>query len=336
MNRHSLYFTGPGQIEVREESCPEPLNHQVLVETKCSAISPGTEGLVFKGLFPEDLTVDATIGDLAGGFSYPLKYGYAAVGQVKATGKGVDRAWEDRWVFAFHPHESHFIADPEDLIPLPPEVTPEQAVFVPNMETAVNFVMDGAPLIGEKVVVFGQGIVGLLTTALLAQFPLGSLLSLDRYPNRRKASLDIGADLSLDPEALSEQNWIEAWFPSGADLTYELSGAPTALDQAIAITGFAGRVVIGSWYGKKSVQLNLGGQFHRSRIRLISSQVSSIDPGLSGRWTKIRRLALCWEHIRQLRPERLITHRLPIEFASRAYQLLYQTPEKAIQVILTY
>lgn len=336
MNRRSLYFVAPNQIEVREEPCPSPNADQVLVETRLSAISPGTERLVYRGQIPEGMAVDATIGSLAGSFSYPLKYGYAAVGQVLAAGRSVDTAWEGQWVFAFHPHESHFVAEPEDLIPLPPEITPEQAVFAPNMETAVNFVMDGAPLIGEQVVVFGQGVVGLLTTALLARFPLGCLLALDHYARRRRASLDLGASSCLAPEDLAERERIDGWLPGGSDLTYELSGAPSALDQAISITGFAGRVIIGSWYGNKRVELNLGGHFHRSRIRLISSQVSSLNPAISGRWTKIRRFDLAWEMIRQVQPQQLITHRLPIDGAGQAYQLLGQSPEDAIQVIFNY
>lgn len=336
MNRRSLYFLAPGQVEVREEICPPPGSHQVQVKTLASAISPGTEGLLYRGLFPEELALDASIGALAGSFRYPLKYGYACVGQVQAVGGSVDPAWQDRYVFAFHPHESHFVADLEDVIPLPPDIIPEQAILIPNMETAVNFVMDGAPLIGEQVAIFGQGIVGLLTTALLARFPLGQLISLDHYANRRQASLEAGAGASLAPEALSRREMVEAWLPGGADLTYECSGAPQALDQAIAITGFAGRVVIGSWYGKKRADLNLGGHFHRSRIRLISSQVSSVDPALSGRWTKVRRLDLAWDMIRQVKPERWITHRLPIESAGQAYHLLDRSPEDAIQVIITY
>jgi threonine dehydrogenase-like Zn-dependent dehydrogenase len=66
----------------------------------------------------------------------------------------------------------------------------------------------------------------------------------------------------------------------GADLTFELSGNPLALNNAIALTRFSGRIVIGSWYGEKQMDINLGGTFHRSRIKLISSQVSSISPEL--------------------------------------------------------
>jgi threonine dehydrogenase-like Zn-dependent dehydrogenase len=122
----------------------------------------------------------------------------------------------------------------------------------------------------------------------------------------------------------------------GADLTYELSGNPAALDQAIAATGFSGRVVIGSWYGQKRADINLGGRFHRSRMRLISSQVSTLAPEWTGRWSKARRLQVAWRMLEQVQPAHLITHRFPLTQAAQAYALLDQHPEEAIQVLLTY
>jgi threonine dehydrogenase-like Zn-dependent dehydrogenase len=122
----------------------------------------------------------------------------------------------------------------------------------------------------------------------------------------------------------------------GADLAYELSGSPAALDQAIAVTGFNGRIVIGSWYGQKRADLNLGGAFHRSRIRLISSQVSTLTPELSGRWTKSRRLAVAWAALREIDISRLITHRFPLVEAHQAYHMVDESPEQTIQVLLTY
>ena len=280
--------------------------------------------------------LDETITTLDGSFSYPTKYGYSLVGQVLVSGSGIDPVWEGRQVFAFHPHESHFIATPEELLPLPEDISPEDAVFLPNMETAVNFVMDGQPLIGERVAVFGQGIVGLLTTALLSDFPLDQLLTLDNYEMRRQASLDAGAFASLDPSQPDVLDQIKSLLPDGADLTYELSGAPEALDNAIATTGFAGRVIIGSWYGSKKAELDLGGRFHRSRIRLISSQVSSLSPDLSARWIKSRRLEVVWDMLRKVRPSGFITHRFPFRDARKAYRLIDTRPGDAIQVLLTY
>jgi 2-desacetyl-2-hydroxyethyl bacteriochlorophyllide A dehydrogenase len=341
VKRLSLYFTGPYQVSVQEERLPPPAEDQVVVQTQVSAISPGTEMLIYRGQAPTDIPVDETIPDLAGDFGFPLKYGYAAVGRVVAWGAYVDPEWHNRLVFAFHPHESHFLTSPAELIPVPPGVSPEEAAFLPNVETAVNFLMDGQPLVGEQLAVFGQGVVGLLTTALLARFPLARLVTLDRYPLRRGKSLDMGAHVSLDPTAPDALDQVSALvqkgrFYPGADLTYELSGNPGALDQAIAATGFNGRVVVGSWYGQKRANVDLGGRFHRSRVRLISSQVSTIAPEWSGRWTKSRRLDLAWQMLQQVKPAQLITHRFPINQASQAYVLLDQHPEKAIQVMLTY
>ena len=336
MKRLALYFTAPGQVSVREEKLPALGSGQLLVQSLLSAISPGTELLIYRGEFPAGLPLDENIPSLQGGFSYPLQYGYATVGRVIAAGAGADSAWGGRLVFAFQPHASHFINEPRGLIPVPAELSAEQAVFLPNMETAVSFIMDGRPLIGEHVTVFGQGIVGLLTTALLARHPLGSLVTLDKYPRRRQASLDSGATASFDPQTGELPHRMEAIQPQGADLTYELSGSPAALDQAIQVTGYAGRVVVGSWYGSKRASLDLGGRYHRSRIRLISSQVSSLAPEFSGRWSKERRFSVAWKMLQQLKPARWITHRFPLEEAERAYRLLDTQPGETLQVLFTY
>jgi 2-desacetyl-2-hydroxyethyl bacteriochlorophyllide A dehydrogenase len=243
ITRRSVYFTAPKSIEVREELLSEPGPGEAVVQTLLSAISPGTELLVYQGLFPDDLAIDENIRSLKNPFGYPLKYGYSAVGQVIALGSGVDPAWLERLVFAFNPHESHFVAPVDSLISLPQAMTPETAVFLPNMETAVNFVMDGKPIIGERVVVLGQGIVGLLTTALLAQFPLEHLVTLDRYALRRRASLELGVHASLDPATLKPRT-ASGW-PKAPTMLW-LTGSRLPSSQAIAVAGFDGRV-IGSW-----------------------------------------------------------------------------------------
>jgi 2-desacetyl-2-hydroxyethyl bacteriochlorophyllide A dehydrogenase len=341
MESQALYFTGPHQVALRREDLPSPTFGQMLVQTIISAISPGTELLIYRGLAPADLAKDETIAALAGNFSFPLKYGYAAVGRVLEVGRGVAPGWENRLVFAFHPHESHFLATPDELLRLPPNLTSEDAVFFPNMETAVTFLLDGQPLMGEQVAIFGQGIVGLLLTALLSRWPLSSLVTLDLFPRRRLLSEDLGAHASLDPDAPDAMARLAALLQGsgpypGADLCYEISGNPAALDQAIAATGFSGRVVIGSWYGLKRSDLNLGGRFHRSRMRLISSQVSSIAPELTGRWNKSRRYHTTWQMLGQVKPARFITHRFPFDQAAQAYELLDRRPEEVIQIVLTY
>jgi threonine dehydrogenase-like Zn-dependent dehydrogenase len=341
MQRKSLYFTAPRRLALRRETLPAPSFGQMLVRTVISAISPGTEIMIYRGQAPQDMPRDESIAALAGDFAFPLKYGYAVVGQVASLGPGVSPDWQDRLVFAFHPHESHFLATPDELQMLPSYLSPEDAVFFPNMETAVTFLLDGQPLLGEQVAIFGQGIVGLLLTSLLARWPLSSLVTLDLHAKRRLLSESLGAHLTLDPSSPDLEERLRGYLQGagpypGADLTYEISGNPEALNQAIAITGFHGRVVIGSWYGRKRSDLNLGGRFHRSRVRLIGSQVSSIPPELSGRWNHSRRSNLTWQMLEEVKPARFITHRFPISQAAQAYELIDRHPGEAIQVVLEF
>jgi len=328
VRRQSLWFTAPYQLEVREEQLPSLQADEMLVKTAVSAISPGTEMLLYRGQMPSDMVLDDTIEALESDIAFPLKYGYAAVGQVVKTGRDVDSSWNGRFVFAFNPHESHFITKPDHVLPLSNGMAPETAVFLPNMETAVSFVMDGSPVIGERVVVFGQGVVGLLTTMLLNQFPLAELVTVDGYALRQEWSEKLGATAVFDS---AEDIPIK-----DVDLTYELSGNPAALNQAIVVTGFDGRVVIGSWYGQKRAEINLGGAFHRSHMRLISSQVSHLNPRWRGRWTKSRRLDMAWQLLAQHDPARLISHRFSLADAKAAYELLDHGAETAVQPILVY
>jgi 2-desacetyl-2-hydroxyethyl bacteriochlorophyllide A dehydrogenase len=335
VKRKTLYFTAPRKVELREEALPAPSQDEVLVETTCSAISAGTEMLVYQGRFPRDLEADSVISSLRGDLEYPVAYGYACVGVVRETGTQVDKSWREKQVFAFQAHTSHFICKPEALFAIPPSLSTETACFLPNMETAVNLVQDGAPIFGERVLVLGQGIVGLLTASLLNEFPLDVLVTADCYPLRCDAS-PVMRHMSLDPYTPGFRKEAMNLLKRGADLTFELSGNPTALNDAIALTAFSGRIVVGSWYGEKQVEVNLGGTFHRSRIRLISSQVSTIAPELDGRWDKARRFEAAWKALERVGPEKWITHRFAIDDAAEAYRLLDETPEEAIQVLLKY
>jgi threonine dehydrogenase-like Zn-dependent dehydrogenase len=122
----------------------------------------------------------------------------------------------------------------------------------------------------------------------------------------------------------------------GADLVYEVSGNTEAVNLAIETGGFGSRIVLGSWYGRQPATLDLGFKFHRERMQLISSQVSTVAPALSGRWNKNRRLSAAWQWLQRIGPRRFITRRFPIERAAEAYRLLHQDPSGDLQIVFTY
>ena len=355
-----LWFTAAQTVVVRIHNLPALAADDLLIAVQLSAISAGTEMLVYRGQIPTDIALDDSIAALQTSTHYPLQYGYAAVGIVEQIGTAVDSAWLGKRVFAFQPHASYFIAQAQHLIEIPEDISSEAALFLPNMETAVNLIQDGAPALGERVVVLGQGIVGLLLSALLVQYPLAQLHVLDTLALRRARALQLGVTSALDPLAINDVNALRAHLnlmPAnavendssatgkntgmvekihGADLIYEVSGVPEVLNSAIAFSGFSSRIVIGSWYGTKTAPVMLGGAAHRNRLTIITSQVSSIAPVLSGRWNKNRRFDLVWDMLRRVKPEQFISHRTPIADAANLYQQLDQTPHTVLQAILTY
>jgi 2-desacetyl-2-hydroxyethyl bacteriochlorophyllide A dehydrogenase len=327
VNRRALVFAAPGRVELVEERLGAPPPGHLLVRVAVSAISAGTELLAFRGQIPAELPLDDALGALAGRtFAFPFRFGYASVGEVLAAGEGVDPGWLDRQVFAFHPHASAFLVAAADAVPVPDGLAPERAAFLAHMETAVNLVLDGRPLLGERVAVVGQGVVGLLATALLGRFPLEQLTVVEAQPQRARLARALGAHRALAPgEAL----------PAGeADLVYELSGDPAALDTALALAGREGRVIVGSWYGAKRAPVDLGGAFHRGRITIASSQVSRLSPALSARWDRARRFAAAWRALAALDTGPLVTHRFALADAQQAYELLDRSPDRALQVLL--
>lgn len=330
--RRTVIFEGPGQVRVMEREPPVVGPDELLIEATCSAISAGTEGLLYRGEMPRSMMQDATLTALQQEEGYPMPYGYATVGTVIEAGADVDATWRGQRVFAFHPHDSLFTATPARVLPLPEALAPEDAVFIPNMETAVTLTLDAHPRLGEHVAVTGAGIVGVLTLGLLSRFPLATLLSVEPQETRQAYATGWGADASVAPDAAPA--WIATHQGEGADVLLEVSGAPRALNDSLAYLRHEGRLIVGSWYGTKSPTLDLGLDFHRKRLKLQSSQVSTLPSALTGRWTKRRRLEQARHWVGALQPSTLISHRIPVEEARYAYEHL--THGDALQIVFTY
>lgn len=334
-----LWFTAPYQVENRETVLPAPSADQILVRNRYSAVSAGTELLVYRGQLPESLALDSDLPSLQQSSSFPLQYGYACVGEVQQIGNAIDPSWKGRQVFSFQPHASHYLAGVDEVIRVPDDVSARDAVFLPNMETAVNLVHDGVPLLGERVVVLGQGVVGLLLTALLAEHPLASLVVVEGQSCRQDMARRLGADLVCTPGEAGNPGALSSDVQrklTDADLVYEVSGRPEALNLAIDLAGFASRIVIGSWYGSKSAPVDLGGKAHRNRLRILTSQVSTLAPGLTGRWTKQRRFDIAWQMIRRIRPQQLITESVALQEAGTLYRQLDQEKSGLLQLLFHY
>lgn len=326
----ALWFPRAGAVEIRQEALRDPSAGEIRVRAIVSALSPGTERLVFRGEVDPAMPLD--LPTLAGGYGFPVKFGYASVGRVVAVGADVHDMREGDLVFALHPHQEEYVIDAALAHRLPERLDPEAGVFLANLDTAVNVVLDARARTGEAVMVFGQGVVGLLITQVLVRSG-AQVIAVEPNPTRAQMSARCGASAVLAPNHLVLSRPLTNG--RGPDLAIEASGNPGALQQAIDCVANEGTIVVCSWYGEKPVTLDLGGRFHRGRLKIKSSQVGGIDPSLAPRWDRARRLAHATELLSELRLADLITHRVQFERAADAYALLDQAPD-AIQVVLRY
>jgi len=318
-------------VELRDEPVRDPGPHEVRVRAVLSGLSHGTERLVYRGEVDPTLPLD--LPSLAGGYGFPVKYGYASAGRVVVAGSDVAYAREGDLVFALHPHQDEYVVDAALVHRIPDGVTADRAIFLANLDTAVNIVLDAKPRLGETVAVFGQGVVGLLVTQLLVRSG-ARVIAVEPAPLRRSAATRSGAQTAIAPEEVALVSAMTEG--RGADITIEASGNGTALQSAINAAATEGTVVVSSWYGEKAVSLDLGGHFHRGRVRVISSQVGRIDPALAPRWDRARRLAVATGLLRELDLPSLISHRIPFARAAEAYALLDERSDETIQVVLEY
>lgn len=321
LQAHAFWVTGVRTGELRPESLPEPGPGEVLVRTCYSAVSRGSESLVFRGEVPRSEYQRMRAPFQAGEFPAPVKYGYSNVGVVELGPETL----RGRTVFCLYPHQSHYVVPAEAVQPLPSGVPAERAVLAANLETAINGLWDAGPQIGDRVAVVGAGAVGCLVARLLGQIPGCRVELVDAQPARAAIAASLEVAFALPESARRE-----------ADLVIHASGNPEGLRTALALAGCEARVLELSWYGTRSVSLPLGEAFHQRRLTLRSSQVGAIPPQQRPRWTTRRRLALALELLSDAALDCLITGESPFGELPEAMARLADAPAETICQRIAY
>jgi 2-desacetyl-2-hydroxyethyl bacteriochlorophyllide A dehydrogenase len=273
----AFWIAEPGRGEIRTERLQAPAGGEVVVCAMYSAISRGTETLVFQGRVPESEYDRMRAPFQAGDFSGPVKYGYSSVGRVE-EGPGELRG---RLVFVLYPHQTRYIVPEQAVSVLPDSVPPQRAVLAANLETAVNGLWDAAPQAGDRIVVIGGGTIGCLVAWLAGRMPGCQVELVDVNTGRASIARTLGVGFASPDTAM--QN---------ADVVVHASGSPSGLDAALRIAAFEATIVEMSWYGSDVVPLSLGAAFHARRLTLKSSQVGAVAAAQRARWDRRRRMQL--------------------------------------------
>jgi threonine dehydrogenase-like Zn-dependent dehydrogenase len=288
----AFWVTGPGVGELRVESVPEPGDGEVLVRTLASAVSRGTERLVFEGRVPPDQHQRMRAPFQVGEFPGPVKYGYLNVGVVEAGPADL----VGRTVFCLHPHQTRYVVPAGSVTLVPTGVPPRRAVLAGMVETATNALWDAPAMLGDRVAVVGAGLLGCCLARLLARVPGVRVTLVDIDASRARIGVGLGVDFALPDEA-----------PRDRDLVFHTSASAAGLQAALGLLDDDGTVVELSWYGDAEQRLSLGGDFHSRRLSIRASQVGGVAPSARRRWTRESRLALALDLLQDPAFEHLLT-----------------------------
>jgi len=288
----AFWVTAPGHGAIRDEILPTPAPSDIVVRTRYSAISRGTESLVFTGGVPEAEWSRMRAPFQAGEFPAPVKYGYCNVGEVE-QGPG---ALVGRTVFSLFPHQTRFVISANAAYALPADVPAARAVLAANMETAVNGVWDAAILPGDRVVVVGGGTIGCLVAWLASRIQGTDVCLVDINPARAAVAAALAVPFALPDDA-----------PRERDVVMHVSGSPAGLELALSLAAFEATVVEMSWFGAQSVSLPLGEGFHAKRLSIRSSQVGHVATSRRARWDYRRRMEFAISLLREPTLDALIT-----------------------------
>ncbi len=292
----AFWLRAPGAGEIRRVPLPRPGPGEVLVRTLRTAVSRGTETLVFQGRVPagqhDAMRAPFQQGDLPG----PVAYGYLNVGVVEQG----PPALLGRTVFCLYPHQSAYVVPASAVTVVPQDVPASRAVLAGTVETAVNALWDAPPLLGDRVAVVGAGMVGCCVARLLAQVPGARVTLVDVDPARAGVAAALGVGFAAPDEAVDRLG-------GRLDLVVHTSATSSGLGTALELLAPDGTVVELSWYGDTETHVSLGGAFHSRRLAIRASQVGAVASARRGRRSTAERLGLALELLRDPAFDALLT-----------------------------
>jgi threonine dehydrogenase-like Zn-dependent dehydrogenase len=342
-----LVFTQPRKIgfDTLED---RPLEaKEIRVRTLYSGISAGTEMTAYRGSNPYlskqwDAKNRLFLASEAPSQPYPLSgWGYEEVGEVIEVNPEVTSLKVGDIVYGTWGHRTQHILQEEyaNKRIKPAGLDPILAIYSHIGPIALNGILDANIHVGETVAVFGLGVLGQVI-AQLAKLNGARVFGVDMIEKRLDLAKEVGAiERGFNPKEGSPAEQIKALTNGrGADVTIEVSGSARALHEAVRATAYSARVVALGFFQGEAQGLLLGEEFHHNRISLVCSQIGNVDPSLSYRWDRIRLIHTIMDLQAKgslnLRP--VITHVIPFRQAAQGFQILDETPDQALQVVLDF
>ena len=357
-----------GELKVADVPAPRAPSGGVLVATRVSLISSGTEkqlmelakaSLAGKAMARPDLVrqvirkarqdgLRTTAQKVFAKLDTPIPLGYSLAGEVLEVGaRAPGYQVGDRVACAGAGLANHaeVNAVPKNLaVRIPDGVSDADASFVTLGAIALQGVRQAEPTLGERVVVMGLGLIGLLTVQLLKANGC-RVLGFD--PNGERAALakDLGADVVVSGDLVQSVQEFTGGVGADAVVLTASTKSNEPINQAAEISRLKGRIVVVGLVGmtidrepfyKRELDLRLSMSYGPGRHDPDYEQAGHDYPIAYVRWTEQRNMQAFLELVGEgkVTPAKLVTHSFLLADAERAYELM-ERGEPHLAMLLT-
>lgn len=343
---HVVQFNAPGDVALVERAAQPLTRTGVRIRTWYSGISAGTELTAYRGSNPYLTGSWDPVARLfrAGTptFEYPVAgWGYSEMGEVVEVGDEVDDVGVGQRVYGIWGHCSEAVVPASAVAGqvLDPGVDPVHGTFARVGAIALNAVLAAEIRLGERVAVFGQGVIGLLATRL-ATLSGAEVVAIDSVGSRLSVARRFGATAVVPADAAGGAGAEVRALTGGAgvDVAIELSGSDRALHEATRCVGVDGTVVASGFYQGGAANLRLGEEFHHNRVRIVASQISGTPVAIGPRWNQRRLVSVFMQQLSAGRVDvaPLVSDVVDAADVALAFARLDKGDPESLQVVLRF
>jgi 2-desacetyl-2-hydroxyethyl bacteriochlorophyllide A dehydrogenase len=293
-------------FSLEDVTLPDPGADEMAVRTLYSGVSIGTEFALIRN-------------KISWG-PYPICTGYQGVGVVEQVGKDLNGfSVGDKVYYRANPamkladgtsvssvcgtHCAHAVVSPSGdhgAALLPEGVGPDAASMFVMPAVGLYGVDLSNPRMGDTVVVYGVGLIGLGVVGACAHRGC-EVIAIDLDEKRLEVAKKLGADHLVNGTEDDVEEAIKAIAPKGADVVFEATGIPACIDQAIALARTLGKFVWQGNYGEAPVSMHFLPP-HGKRLTMFFPCDDGLVPCRRAVLKNMASGALKWEHT--------ITHRV--------------------------
>jgi len=314
--------------EIIDADLPPMQDDQLLVKTRCSLISPGTERAALTRLWDDA--------------EFRENPGYALAGDVIAAGRDVEGFSVGDRTISLVNHASFCLvpADPWVTLKIPDSVSYEDATFLPLASVALHAIRRAQITFGEVFVIIGAGIIGQIAIQLAKKSGAAKVVVLDMQEDRLDLAHRYGADVTINP---TEVDQVDAVFDAaggkGASVILEATGNPQVIPTAFKMAGDGGRIVcVGAL--EEPVSISFHEEFIRRELTLIAAfqPLCPTTENLYWKWTQgaNRKLLLDMIASGKLDVHEMLTHRFQAKVAPEVYERIKQGEAAMLGVLLEW